>query len=100
MARYSAFVALDSGLGHYQELDELIDAPDPRAAAQQVIDSGAIEPAQSFPLVLIVEEHAVSIFTRDRQRHAVAPMEGIRQRLREGQDPPQLRVLTDDEPQG
>ena len=72
MPKYSAFIALDNGPGHYQELDELIDAPDPRSAAQRAIELAQIHPDEEFPQLLVIEERAVSIFTtRDDQGQAV-----------------------------
>lgn len=75
MPRYSAFVALDEGPGYLQELDHLIDAPDPRAAAQQAFQLAMIHPDDQFPQVLIVEEQAVSIFVRGDHGEAVTPDE-------------------------
>jgi hypothetical protein len=65
MPTYSAFVALDSGPGHYREIEELIDAPDSRTAAQQLIELGTIDPGDCFPLILVIEEPAAWIFIAD-----------------------------------
>lgn len=97
MPRYSVFLALDSGPGQYQELDDLVEAPDPRAAAQQLIDSGAIDLGERFPLMLIIEERAASLFTRDQRGEAVTPVEDIRRRLKDRQSTPRFRLLADDE---
>ncbi len=64
MPRYSAFVALNDGLGHYQELEEVIQAADPRSA-QRAIELAAIHPDDQFPVILMVEERDVSVFSRD-----------------------------------
>ncbi len=84
MPRYSAFVALGDGPGHYQELEEVIEAPDPRAAAQQAIDLATIHPDDQFPVILIVEEQAISIFSRDDDGQAVTPDEDFPRLLAKG----------------
>lgn len=94
MPHYSAFIALPSG--DYREVDGLIDAPDPQAAAQQVIDANLLDPKDDFPLVLVVEEQAVSVFTRDRRGRVATPAADIDRRLRERHDGPNLRILTDE----
>jgi hypothetical protein len=75
MPRYSAFVALSDGPGRHQELEELIEAEGPRAAAQRAIDRAAIHPDDQFPVILIVEERHVSVFSRDDDGLAVTPDE-------------------------
>ncbi len=84
MPRYSAFVATDDGPGHYQEIERLIDAPDPRSAAQQAIDLAAIHPDDQFPVILVVEEAAVSIFSRDDAGQARTPTEDFPRLLHHG----------------
>src|SRR5437764_14915202 len=86
MPRYSAFIALDTGPGHYQELEEVIDAADPRAAAQQAIELTAIHPDDQFPVILIVEERDVSIFSRDDDGQAVTTDEDSPRLLARGPD--------------
>ena len=71
MPRYSAFVALSDGPGRYQELEQTIEAEDPCAAAQRAIDLAAIHPDDQFPVILIVEEHDVSVFSRNDEGRAV-----------------------------
>src|SRR5215472_18790341 len=75
MPRYSAFVALSDGPGRYQELEQTIEADDPRAAAQRAIDLAAIHPDDQFPIILIVEEGQVAVFSRDDGGGAVTPDE-------------------------
>jgi hypothetical protein len=84
MRRYSAFVALSDGPGRYQELEEVIEAPDPRAAAQRAIDLAAIHPDDQFPVILIVEERDVSVFSRDDDGQAVTPTEDFPRLLEKG----------------
>jgi hypothetical protein len=84
MPRYSAFVATDDGPGHYQEIEQVIDAPDPRSAAQQAIDVAAIDPDDQFPVILVVEEAAVSIFSRDDAGRAATPTEDFPRLLQRG----------------
>lgn len=91
MPRYGAFVALDSDSGEYREIEELIDAPGPRAAAQQVIGSGAVEPG-SRPLILIIEEPAASIFTSDDRGQAITVAEDLQRAVQGEQDRPILYV--------
>jgi hypothetical protein len=86
MPRYSAFVALSDGRGRYQELEELIEADGPRAAAQQAIDRAAIHPDDQFPVILIVEERHVSVFSRDDDGRAVTPDEDFPRLLAKGPD--------------
>lgn len=81
MPSYSVFIALASG--DYQEVDWLIDAPDPRSAAQQVIDADVIAPGDDFPLMLIVEEQHVSVFSCDREGRVATPADTINRRLDE-----------------
>src|SRR5262245_25723597 len=83
MPNYSAFIALASG--DYKEIDWLIDAPDPRAAAQQVIDADVLAPSDDFPLMLIVEEKQVSVFSCDRVGQVATPTDTIDRRLRDRQ---------------
>jgi hypothetical protein len=92
--QYSAFIALPSG--DYREVDGLIDAPDPQAAAQAVIDADLLPKDDDFPLVMIVEEQAVSVFTRGRQGRVASPADSIERRLRERQDGPRLHILKDE----
>lgn len=93
MPRYCAFVALDSGPGEYREIDDLIDAPDPRAAAQQAIGTDAVETG-SRPLILVIEERAASLFTVDDLGRAVTTDEDIRRAVEEERGRPQLHVLS------
>lgn len=94
MPNYSAFIALANG--DYREVDWLIEAPDPQTAAQQVIDANVLDPKDDFPLVLIVEEQAVSVFTHDRQGQVASPAADIDRRLHERRDGPNLHILTDE----
>ena len=96
MPRYSAFVALDSGPGEYREIEELIDAPGPRAAAQQVIESAAVVPG-SRPLILMIEEPAASIFTADDRGRAITVAEDLRRAVRDDLEQPALHVLSGDD---
>jgi hypothetical protein len=75
MPRYSAFIALDTGPGHYQELDELIEASDPRTAAQVAIELMAVHPDDEFPVILIVEEGNMAVFSRDDDGQPITPDE-------------------------
>lgn len=71
--RYTALIGIDDGPDRYQELTEPIEAADPRAAAQLIIDRGVIHPDDQFPQILVIEEAQVAIFTRnDRGRAATA----------------------------
>jgi hypothetical protein len=97
MTRYSVFLALDSGPGQYLELDDLVEASDPRTAAQKVIDRGAMDLGEQFPLMLIIEERAASLFTRDQRGQAVTPVEDIHRQLKDRQHVPRFRLLADDE---
>ncbi len=84
MPRYSAFVALSDGPGRYQELEETIEADDLRSAAQRAIDLAAIHPDDQFPVILIVEEGRVGVFSRDDDGHAVTPDEDFPRLLEKG----------------
>jgi hypothetical protein len=84
MPRYSAFVALSDGPGRYQELEDTIEAEDPRAAAQRAIDLAAIHPDDQFPVILIVEERDVSVFSRDDAGKAVTSKEDFPRLLAKG----------------
>lgn len=84
MPRYSAFVALNDGPGRYQELEETIEADDPRAAAQRAIHLAAIHPDDQFPVILIVEERDVSIFSRNDDGRAVTADEDFPRLLAKG----------------
>jgi hypothetical protein len=86
MPRYSAFVALSDGPGRYQELEDTIEAPDPRSAAQRAIDRAAIHPDDQFPVILIVEERDVSIFSRNDDGQAVTPDEDFSRLMAKGPD--------------
>jgi hypothetical protein len=86
MPRYSAFITLDTGPGHYQELDNVIEAADPRSAARRAIELAAIHPDDQFPVILIVEERDVSIFTRDDDGQAVTTDEDFARLLAKGPD--------------
>ncbi|TMC05440.1 MAG: hypothetical protein E6J41_22090 [Chloroflexi bacterium] len=86
MPRYSAFVALSDGPGRYQELEDTIEAPDPRMAAQQAIDRAAIHPDDQFPVILVVEERHVSVFSRDDHGQAVTPNEDFPRLMAKGPD--------------
>jgi hypothetical protein len=92
MPRYAAFVALDSGAGEYREIEDLVDAPDPRAAAQYVIASDA-SPAGSRPLILVIEERAAALFTADHLGRAITTDEDLRHAIEEERGRPQLHVL-------
>ncbi len=98
MPRYSAFVALDSGCGEYREIEEPIDAPNPYAAAQHVIESGAVEAWSRLPLILVIEEQAASIFTADTLGQVITTDEDLRRAVEEERDRPQLHVVRDHEP--
>lgn len=98
MPRYSAFVALDSGPGEYHEIEDLIEAPDPRAAAQQVIRSVAAQ-AGPRPLIVIIEEVAASIFTVDHHGQAITTDEDLRRAADEERNRPQLHVIRGHEPE-
>ena len=91
MPRYSAFVALSDGPGRYQELEETIDASDPRAAAQRAIDLAAIHPDDQFPVILIVEERSISIFSRDDAGRAVTAEEDFPRLMEQGPNVVQVR---------
>jgi hypothetical protein len=93
MPTYSAFIALASG--DYQEVDWLIDAPDPWAAAKQVVDADVLAPGDDFPLMLIVEEQHVSVFSCDRLGRVATPSDTIDRRLRERQGP-NFRVVAEE----
>lgn len=82
MPRYAAFVALDSGLGEYREIEDLVEAPNPRAAAQQVIASDA-SPAGSRPLILVIEERAASLFTADDLDRVITTNDDLRRAVEE-----------------
>jgi len=84
VTRYSAFAALSDGPGHYQELEDVIEADDPRSAAQRAIDLATIHPDDQFPVILIVEEGAVSVFSRDDDGRAVTPDEDFPRLLAKG----------------
>ena len=84
MPRYSAFIALSDGPGRYQELEETIEADDPRAAAQRAIDLAAIHPDDQFPVLLIVEERDVSVFSRNDEGDAVTSTEDFPRLLAKG----------------
>ncbi len=86
MRRYSAFVALSDGPGRYQELEETIEAPDPRTAAQRAIDRAAIHLDDQFPVILIVEERNVSVFSRNDDGQAVTPDEDFPRLSAKGPD--------------
>ena len=96
MPLFSAFVALDTG--DYAEVDHLIDAPDPESAARQLLESGILEPLDRFPIILVVEERAVSVFTVDRMRQIVTPDEGVRRRIREERDGRRVHILPGGDP--
>jgi hypothetical protein len=96
MPRYSAFVAVDDGPGRYQELEELIEAPDPRGAAQRAIELAAIHPDEEFPIVLVVEESQVATFSRDDSGLAVTPDEDFPRQLPKGPATIFVRVPGDD----
>jgi hypothetical protein len=74
------------GPGHYQELEEVIDTADPRSAAQRAIELSAIHPDDQFPVILIVEERDVSIFSRDDDSLAVTSDEHFPRLLAKGPD--------------
>ena len=93
MPRYSAFIALDTG--DYREVDDVIEAPDPQGAARQVIDSETIQARDNFPIILIVEEQAVSVFTRDRDGRIATPADTIERHIRDRQDGPKLHLLSE-----
>ena len=99
MPRYSAFIALSDGPGRYQELEETIEAPDPRTAAQQAIDRAAIHPDDQFPVVLIVEERNVSVFSRNDDGQAVTPDEDFPRVIAKGPDMIDLYPLESSEVQ-
>jgi hypothetical protein len=86
MPRYSAFVALSDGPGRYHELEETIEAPDPPSAAQRAIDRAAIHPDDQFPVILIVEERNVSVFSRNDSGRAVTPEEDFTRLMAKGPD--------------
>src|SRR5437660_11724302 len=96
MPRYSAFLALDNG--DYREVDELIEAPDSRTAAQRLIASDVIEPGDDFPVILIVEELAISVFTCDRLGRVVTPAQHVRKEVDDERGRPPLRLLRRDDP--
>ncbi len=77
-------MALSDGPGRYQELEETIEADDPRAAAQRAIDLAAIHPDDQFPVILIVEEGQVAVFSRDDDGRAVTPDEDFPRLLEKG----------------
>lgn len=77
-------MALSDGPGRYQELEETIEAVDPRAAAQRTIDLAAIHPDDQFPVILIVEEQHVTVFSRDDDGRAVTPDEDFPRLLAKG----------------
>jgi hypothetical protein len=77
-------VALSDGPGRYQELEETIEADDPRAAAQRAIDLAAIHPDDQFPVILIVEEGHVAVFSRDDDGRAVTPDEDFPRLMEKG----------------
>ena len=95
MPRYSAYVSVDIGPGHNQEIDELIEAPDPRAAAQRAIEIARLHPDEQFPVILVVEEEDVSIFSRDDEGRAVTPGEDWPRLVAKG--PQTIHVQGDDE---
>src|SRR5215831_16678522 len=97
MPRYSAFVALSDGPGRYQELEETIEADDPRAAAQRAIDLAAIHPDDRFPVILIVEERHVSIFSRDDDGRAVTPDEDFPRLLERGPNLVDVHLAEEDQ---
>ncbi len=86
MPRYSSFVALSDGPGRYQELEGTIDAPNPRTAAQRAIDLAAIHPDDQFPVILIVEERNVFVFSRNDDGQAVTPDEDFSRLSAKGPD--------------
>ena len=96
MPRYSAFVALSDGPGRYQELEQTIEADDPRAAAQRAIDLAAIHPDDQFPVILIVEEEAVSVFSRDDDGRAVTPDEDFPRLLEKGPNVVDVHLAEED----
>lgn len=75
--RYTVLIGVDDGPDRYQELTDLIDAPNPRAAAQVVIDRGVIHPDDQFPQILVIEEATVAIFTRDDDGRAATDDEDL-----------------------
>jgi hypothetical protein len=89
-------VAVDDGPGRYQELEELIEAPDPRTAAQQAIKLVHIHPDEEFPIVLVVEESQVAVFSRDDAGLAVTPDEDFPRQLRKGPTTIFVRVPADE----
>jgi hypothetical protein len=97
MPRYSAFVALSDGPGRYQELEETIDAADPRSAAQRAIDLAAIHPDDQFPIILIVEERHVAVFSRDDDGRAVTPAEDFARLLEKGPNIVDVHLAEEDE---
>lgn len=97
MPRYSAFIALDSGPGEYREIEDLIDAPGPRAAAELLIGS-EVAPVGSCPLILVIEERAASLFTADYLGRAITTDEDLRRTVVDERDRPQLHVLPCVEP--
>ena len=93
MPRYTILIGLDDGPDRYQELPELVEAPDPRAAAQLVIDSGVVHPDEQFPQILIIEEAQVGVFTRDDEGRAATDEEDFARLVRE--DPAAAESRTD-----
>lgn len=82
--RYTVLIGVDDGPDRYQELTELIDAPNPRAAAQVVIDRGVIHPDDQFPQILVIEEARVAVFTRDDAARAATDDEDLPRLLARG----------------
>jgi hypothetical protein len=97
MPRYSAFIATNDGPGHYQEVEETIEATDPRAAAQRAIDLAAIHPDDEFPVILIVEEGHVAVFSRDDDGRAVTPEEDLPRLMEKGPNLVDVHLAKEDE---
>ena len=96
MPRYSAFVALSDGPGRYQELEDTIEADDSRAAAQRAIDLAAVHPDDQFPVILIVEEGHVAVFSRDDDGQAVTTDEDFPRLMEKGPNVVDIHLAEED----
>jgi hypothetical protein len=94
MPMYAAYLGTENGA--YRDLEELVEADDPRGAAQQVIDSMQLHPDEEFPELLIVPEDQVHIFTRDDAGRAVTPDEDMPRLIRREPQTVKVEVRPDE----
>ena len=82
MPRYAAFIGLADG--RYQALEDVVEADDPRGAANKVISLVAFHPEELFPEILVVPDDEVHVFTRDDAGRAATTDEDMPRLIEKG----------------